>query len=203
VGWPLPLGAPNARIGAGVRGMEAFGGWEMSVREYASFYTRAFLRSRIDGSVNASQLMNYRPASFVIPGCTGCYYGLGVIVVPIGDTQTRPNARHNLFHHGDWSCPTGSSCNGATTPQEFASFAAMYDNIADFGRATYAFVIYDRHVSDPARVNLDDTLRNAVSAPDPTTAASGRGSAVPAAPPTAAVPAAPLTQEQVNSILRN
>jgi CubicO group peptidase (beta-lactamase class C family) len=184
-----PLGAPNARIGAGVRGMEAFGGWEMSVREYANFYTRAFVYSRILGSVSATTLMNYRPANFVIPGCSGCYYGLGVIVVPIGDIQTGPVARHNLFHHGDWDCATGTSCNGATTPQQFASFAAMWDNIADFSRATYAFVIYDRHVSDAARANLDDTLRNAAFAADP---------------PAAAAPAAPqTTEEQIRSIIRN
>jgi CubicO group peptidase (beta-lactamase class C family) len=185
-----PFGAPNARLATGVRGMEAFGGWEMSVREYANFYTRAFVRSRIDGSNSASRLMNSIPnPGFAIPGCTGCNYGLGVVVVPIGDTPSGPLARHHHYHHGDWNCVAGTSCNGATTPQQFASFAAKWDNIANFSRATEAFVIYDRHVSDAARVALDDNLRNAAFVADP------------AAPPSP--PAAETSEEQMRRLFRN
>jgi CubicO group peptidase (beta-lactamase class C family) len=146
-----PNGAPNARIGAGVRAMEAFGGWEISAHEYSNFYVRAFDRKRLDSNGVAGVFMNSGPSpSFVISGCAGCNYGLGVIVVPVGTPATGPLARHNLFHHGDWS-------STVTTPREFASFAAAWTTTG-----YTAVVIYDHHLpTDAGRNALDNALRNA------------------------------------------
>lgn len=73
-----PRGAGNARVAAGNSAMGAFGGWSISAREYASFYSRAFMRSAL--SERATDFMDrvYDLA------CTVCNYGLGVGVLPVG-----------------------------------------------------------------------------------------------------------------------
>jgi CubicO group peptidase (beta-lactamase class C family)/phage-related protein len=97
----LGRGASRARIGAGLRAMGAFGGWEISAAEYASF-GRAFDKGQ--------RLLSTRAHTFIDGGT----YGLGVNVV-------RTATGRNVFHFGDWQ-------SSATTPSEIGAFFALWDN---------------------------------------------------------------------------
>lgn len=145
-----PRGAPNARIGAGVRAMGAWGGWEISAREYANFYAWSFdPRSLAMLSRTGHDFLTTRPVSgFEIPGCTGCNYALGLIVVLTGRPALPLGPARNTFHHGDWT-------SSLTTPTTFAAFAATWDN------GFTVVVTYDRFVSNAAQVDLDNQLRDA------------------------------------------
>jgi CubicO group peptidase (beta-lactamase class C family) len=134
-----PRGAPNARIGAGTRALGAFGGWEISAVEYAMFARAYDPRSGLLSQaghdfINALANSNSPTAS------------LGMFVV-------RTASGRNLFHHGSW----GST---ATTPQQFSSFFAMWDN------GISVVVTYDRNLTGSARLDLDNALRRAAYSPD-------------------------------------
>jgi CubicO group peptidase (beta-lactamase class C family) len=152
-----PNGAPNARIGAGLKAMEAFGGWEISAREYASFYHNtlgyaALLRS---GRSNNFMVTSPPPSVTVISGCPGCNYGLGVFVRPVTAPRLSPTVGYNTWHFGHW--PTST----VTTPKEFGAYAARWTN------GYLVVVIYDKGISDAQRDALDAGLRTASDTPDP------------------------------------
>ncbi len=133
-----PRGA-NGRIGAGTRAMGAFGGWELSAVDYAMFARAYDPRSRLlspagHAFINARANPNSPTAS------------LGMFVV-------RTASGRNLFHHGSWH-------SSATTPQQFSSFFAMWDN------GISVVVTYDRDLTDAARLSLDNTLRQAAYSRD-------------------------------------
>jgi len=128
-----PRGA-QGRIGAGTRAMAAFGGWELSAVDYAMFARAYDPRTRllspaahdfIDAKANP-----HSPTA-----------SLGMFVV-------RTASGRNLFHHGSWR-------STATTPEQFSSFFAMWDN------GISVVVTYDVRTTDEARVALDNTLRQA------------------------------------------
>ncbi|MFE3448068.1 serine hydrolase domain-containing protein [Nonomuraea sp. NPDC059194] len=129
-----PRGAAQARIGAGIRAMGAFGGWELSAVDYAMFARAYDPRARLL-SPAAHRFIDAR-ANSRKPTAS-----LGMFVV-------RTASGRNLFHHGSW----GSS---ATTPRQFSSFFAMWDN------GISVVVTYDRNLTDAARNALDNTLREA------------------------------------------
>ncbi|MFC4587625.1 serine hydrolase domain-containing protein [Sphaerisporangium corydalis] len=129
-----PRGAPNARIGPGTRALGAFGGWEISAVEYAMF-ARAY--------DPRSGLLSQAGHDFIIAlaNSSSPTASLGMFVV-------RTATGRNLFHHGSWS-------STVTTPQQFSSFFAMWDN------GISVTVTYDRNLTDSARLDLDNTLRRA------------------------------------------
>jgi CubicO group peptidase (beta-lactamase class C family) len=152
-----PNGAPTARIGAGLRAMEAFGGWEISAREYASFYHNtlgyaALLRSQRSQSF---MVTSPPPSITVIPGCPGCNYGLGVLLRPVGADTLSPTVPYNTWHFGHW--PTST----VTTPREFGAYAARWTN------GYVVVVIYDKGITDAQRQSLDNNLFAAANTPDP------------------------------------
>ncbi|MFD1937938.1 serine hydrolase domain-containing protein [Nonomuraea mangrovi] len=129
-----PRGAAQARIGAGIRAMGAFGGWEISAVDYAMFARAYDPRSRLLSPAAhrfIDALSNPRKPTA----------SLGMFVV-------RTSSGRNLFHHGSWQ-------SSATTPRQFSSFFAMWDN------GISVVVTYDRNLTDAARGALDDTLRQA------------------------------------------
>src|SRR5262249_17526141 len=102
-----PNSAPNARIVENLKVWKAFGGWAMSPKEYLFFYTDAF--SKLYSSTPASPIeysargfMGLPPdPGFSIPDCTGCNYGLGVTVEPLGPPRDSGHIGPvNLFHYG-------------------------------------------------------------------------------------------------------
>jgi CubicO group peptidase (beta-lactamase class C family) len=127
-----PRGAPGAHIGAGIRAMGAFGGWEISASEYAQF-ARAFDPRQ--------RLLSPQAQQFINTGAGGRYYALGINVV-------RTATGRNLFHFGDWNATS-------TTPRQFGAFFASWDN------GVSVVANYDIHVPEQARGALDNTLRNA------------------------------------------
>ncbi|MFI1619472.1 serine hydrolase domain-containing protein [Streptomyces lydicus] len=128
-----PRGASGV-IGAGTRAMGAFGGWEISAADYAMF-ARAFdPRSRLLSQA-AHDFIDARANPQTATA------SLGVFVV-------RTASGRNVFHHGSWR-------STATTPQQFSSFFAMWDN------GISVVVTYDLCLTDAARVALDNTLRQA------------------------------------------
>jgi CubicO group peptidase (beta-lactamase class C family) len=129
-----PRGAPDGRIGAGTRAMGAFGGWELSAVDYAMF-ARAYDRR--------SRLLSQAAHDFIDAKANphSPTASLGVFVV-------RTATGRNLFHHGSWR-------SSATTPQQFSSFFAMWDN------GISVVVTYDVSLTDTARDALDNTLRQA------------------------------------------
>jgi len=133
-----PRGAPNAHLGAGVRAMGAFGGWEISPVEYAMF-ARAF--------DPRSRLLSPRAHSFItaMMNKDGATASLGMFV-----RQT--SSGYNLFHFGNWS-------STATTPQQFGSYFAMWDN------GIAVTVTFDREISDEAAQALDRALAGAAYDP--------------------------------------
>nr|WP_055508780.1 serine hydrolase domain-containing protein [Nonomuraea pusilla] len=129
-----PRGAAGARIGPGTRAMGAFGGWEISAVEYATF-ARAFdPRARLLSPAAHAFIRAKASTQRATPA-------LGVYVV-------RTNGGYNLFHHGDWR-------SSYTSPKEFSAFFAMWDN------GISVVVTYDRNVTDAARGALDNALREA------------------------------------------
>jgi CubicO group peptidase (beta-lactamase class C family) len=153
-----PRGAPRARIGAGLRAMEAFGGWEISAREYANFYQNSLSYAALNRMTRSQNFMvnSPPPGVTVITDCPGCNYGLGVLIRPVGAATLSPTVPYNLWHFGHW--PTST----VTTPTEFGAFAARW-TASGFS----VVVIYDRGVSDAARTALDNSLFNAAGTPDP------------------------------------
>lgn len=212
-----PRGAPNARVGAGVRAMAAFGGWEITAREYMAFYLRSLDRTLMSSA--ARDFMDFAMAPR-IGTCTVCSYSLGVttryvghtftvapvslaragpVLVPVGDINVSP---HNVWHFGDWQCNPGPPCNGATTPREFASFAVRWTN----GFAVVMF--YNTYLAaDAAKTELDNNLFTAAQdltpgsavapPPPPARAPSGPPAAAPAPSPGAAPPPKPIDPNEV------
>lgn len=129
-----PRGAPNAKIGPGVRAMGAYGGWQISAVEYARFARAYDLRARLL-SPAAHAFIKQRAVT------TKPTASLGMYVV-------RTASGYNLFHHGNWR-------STATTPREFSAFFALWDN------GIAVVVTYDRALTDAARVALDNMLREA------------------------------------------
>src|SRR5262249_31556107 len=172
-----PRGLTNARIAAGLRALEAFGGWEISARDYAQFFAAAYAPTALN-SATALVFMNSLPSRpFLFSNdCETCSYGLGVMVMPVGEPRSGPTSRHDVFHHGDWS-------STATTPGEAGFLAASYTN------GMVVALNSDRHVpTDAARHALDVNMRIAAYAADP---------------PTGARPPAPAAiEEQIRGIFR-
>jgi CubicO group peptidase (beta-lactamase class C family) len=96
----------NVRIGAGIPAMGSFGGWEMSAEQYADFIYSHYRKL----SANAETFMN----NSVTAG-----YGLGVGV-------KKTSKGRNIWHFGNW--PGGSPPAPPTTPSEFSSYFALWDN---------------------------------------------------------------------------
>ena len=95
-----PAGAGEARIGAGVRVLGAFGGWELSAPAYARF-----LRVLApDGPVLG-------PKARTLPDASP--YGLGY-------RTSRAERGPVLHHHGSWV--------GPTNPREFGAYFARFPN---------------------------------------------------------------------------
>lgn len=127
-----PRGAPNARLG--IRGLGAYGGWEISPVEYARF-ARAF---------DPRERLLSPAAQRFIDGVavTGeAHASLGVYV-------TKTAGGRNLWHFGAWQ-------SSVTTPGEFGAFHALWDN------GVSVTVQYDKWILDPARNALDTALREA------------------------------------------
>src|SRR5262245_20186626 len=127
-----PRGAPGAHIGADIRAMGAFGGWEISASEYAQF-ARAFDPRQ--------RLLSPLAQQFINTGVGGRYYALGINVV-------RTATGRNLFHFGDWNATS-------TTPRQFCAFFASWDN------GVSVVANYDIHAPEQARSALDNALRTA------------------------------------------
>jgi CubicO group peptidase (beta-lactamase class C family) len=95
-----PVGAGEARIGAGVRVLGAYGGWELSAPAYARF-TRVLSPDRPVLGRKARALPDASP------------YGLGY--------RTSPTPRGPvLHHHGSWV--------GPTNPPQFGAYFARFPN---------------------------------------------------------------------------
>jgi CubicO group peptidase (beta-lactamase class C family) len=152
-----PNGAPTARIGAGLRAMEAFGGWEISAREYAAFYHNVLGYAALSRSGRSNNFMVTPPSPgvMVVPGCTGCNYGLGVVIRPVTAPSLSPTVGYNTWHFGHW--PTSSF----TIPKEFGAYAARWTN------GYLVVVIYDKGITDAQRNSLDNNLFAAANTPDP------------------------------------
>jgi hypothetical protein len=86
--------------------MGAFGGWEMSVEQYAHFIDTHFRKM----SAKADAFMQ---ASFP------AQYGLGVAL-------KKTSKGRNVWHTGNW--PGGSPPYPPTTPSTFSSYFALWDN---------------------------------------------------------------------------
>ena len=95
-----PLGAGEARIGAGVRVLGAYGGWELSAPAYARF-TRALAP---DGP-----LLGLKVRALPEPSP----YGLGY-------RTSRTGRGPVLHHHGSWV--------GPTNPPQFGAYFARFPN---------------------------------------------------------------------------
>jgi CubicO group peptidase (beta-lactamase class C family) len=165
----------TARIAPGLQALEAFGGWEMSASSYAQFFFASYAPSALTSGA-AQFFMNSlptRPFMFSTRvNCETCNYGLGVMVMPVGEPRSGPTRRHDIFHHGDWS-------STATTPREASFFAATYTN------GMTVVLNYDRSVRSEA---LQESMRIAAYGADPPTAG---GMERPAS-----------TEEQIRNILR-
>lgn len=155
-----PRGAPSARIGAGVRAMAAFGGWEIRASEYASFLHQSLSPEALARPERSqSQLFQFaQPVNNALlgSGCPGCNYGLGVAIRPIGG-PLGSNARFDIWHHGNWP---GSGGSGGTTPARFGAFAARWDN------GYTVVVIIDSNLSDFQQNALRDNLKRAAEERD-------------------------------------
>jgi CubicO group peptidase (beta-lactamase class C family) len=120
------------RIGAGTPAMGAFGGWEMSVEQYADFI---YMHYHNKMSVGAEAFMQ---ASFA------AQYGLGV------QLKKTPKGR-NIWHTGNW--PGGTSpASSPTTPKEFSSYFALWDN------ELLVVAAHDKMLNDSQFGTLDTAL---------------------------------------------
>jgi CubicO group peptidase (beta-lactamase class C family) len=123
----------DVRIGAGVPAMGAFGGWEMSVEQYANFIDSHYRKM----STNADAFMK---ASFT------AQYGLGVAL------RSTSKGR-NIWHFGNW--PGGKAPFPPTTPSEFSSYFALWDN------ELLVVAAYDKSINNTQQVALDSALAKA------------------------------------------
>lgn len=153
----VPRGAPNARVGSGLRALEAFAAWEMSAREYAAFYYSAFNYTALNRDGRNWQFMNTAPsvAGGVVNGCARCNYGLGVFFRPFIENSSLTS--FNTWHHGNWQ-PTS-----LIFPENFGAYSAKWS-----GNRYTVVVIYDRSVTSAERDALDRDLFNAANTADPT-----------------------------------
>ena len=155
----LPRGARNARIGSGITSLGAFGGWEISAREFANFYLNPLTYAVLQQPDRSSswRFMTTSPAGFtVVDGCEGCNYGLGVLQRPVNQPRLGPTTSYNMWHFGHW----GRS--SLTSPAEFGALFVRWTT------NNYALVVnYDRAVSDAARGALITNLFNAANTADP------------------------------------
>ena len=131
------LGAPvfsGVRIGAGVPAMGAFGGWEMSAKQYANFI-----------SANYRQMGQNR--EIFMRASYGVGYGLGVFIVATA------NGRH-VDHGGQW--PGGNPPAPPTTPQQFGSYFSLWDT------GDLIVVLMDKWISDDQVKSLSAALRSSI-----------------------------------------
>jgi CubicO group peptidase (beta-lactamase class C family) len=129
-----PRGAPTAHIGAGLRALGAFGGWEISPVEYAMF-GRSFDRR--------ANLLSPAAHRFLDDMTSKDHetYALGV-----GVQQTATGGR-DVWHFGAWS-------SDLTTPHQFGSYFEMWDN------GIAVAVAFDRFPTDA----MENSLRAALQA---------------------------------------
>ncbi|MDN5857090.1 MAG: serine hydrolase [Pseudonocardia sp.] len=127
-----PRGASGAHIG--IRSMGAYGGWVISPVEYAMF-----ARSFDPGF----RMLSPQAHAFIDQGATaaGIRGTLGMFV------RKAPQGR-NLWHFGNWR-------STATTPRQFSSYYAMWNN--DVAVA----VTFDKYLTVAQQDSLDLMLRNA------------------------------------------
>jgi CubicO group peptidase (beta-lactamase class C family) len=123
----------DVRIGAGIPAMGAFGGWEMSTEQYADFIDKHYRTM----SASADAFMNNSFAAG---------YGLGVALKKSATSA----GKRNVWHFGNW--PGGNKPSPPTTPGEFSSYFALWDN------DLLVVATMDRNIADGS---LDTALRTA------------------------------------------
>jgi CubicO group peptidase (beta-lactamase class C family) len=153
-----PQGADGARIGAGVRRLGAFDGWEMPARQYSNWYARAF-------NPMAAVALSQSAHDFIVGGTFDVTsdrrrvtYALGTFVFWTRPAPGQPGQGRNLWHRGDWN-------SMATTPRSFSAFAAMYEN------GLNVVMTFDRSVPGAALDTLERDMETAAFAADPGAAA--------------------------------
>jgi CubicO group peptidase (beta-lactamase class C family) len=120
----------DVHIGAGIPAMGAFGGWEMSAEQYADFIYSHY--SKMSAGADA-----FMKASFT------AQYGLGVVL------KSTSKGR-NIWHFGNW--PGGKAPFPPTTPSEFSSYFAFWDN------ELVVVALYDKAINNNQQAALDNAL---------------------------------------------
>jgi CubicO group peptidase (beta-lactamase class C family) len=110
-GYPVD----QPRIGTGIPAMGAFGGWEITMEQYADFIDSHYRRM----SAGADKFMSDSLTSNA--DSNGIAYGLGVVT-----GKSRASSTRNYWHFGNW--PGGNPPAPPTTPQQFSSYFALWDN---------------------------------------------------------------------------
>jgi CubicO group peptidase (beta-lactamase class C family) len=137
-GYPVD----QPRIGTGIPAMGAFGGWEITVEQYADFIDSHYRRM----SAGADKFMSDSVASNA--AASGIAYGLGVAV------RRNSAGSRNVWHFGNW--PGGMPPAPPTTPQEFSSyFASWGDN------NLLVVAALDKNKSDVRNPSLDCAMLTA------------------------------------------
>jgi CubicO group peptidase (beta-lactamase class C family) len=129
------------RIGAGIPALGSFGGWQISVEQYADFIDRHYRKM----STNADKFMN--DSLTANPNSQGYAYGLGVVL------KKNSTGGRNISHFGNW--PGGLPPPPATTPPEFSSYFQLWDN------NLLVVLALDKNKTDVTSPSLDTAMTTA------------------------------------------